>query len=719
MDSSLSQLDVRRARGSAAHDLRRERLERVPVIRALAERDAETGAPECAELVHHGARVLHRPAQVARARGAIRAAAPVALEDLVRAGGALRIRPQVEAEVHRAHDRLRIALLRLAPLVENAALVLPVVGADVRAVPPVGELRRRAERALLAAAADPDGDSRLERLRVVRRVRDLKVLALEVGAPLLRIEEHAHDLSVFLEHVLARADRGKRVAVGLGLDVVPPGAQPAVDAPVRQVVDRGERLGEQRGVAIHHAVHATAQADALGVHRGRRQRGDGLVAIHVAAARRRLLEVVGHREPVEAPGVGELPQLAHLGERAAHVPDVDAEFHVALLFGARGRRLRAIDGLRLQRSRTIIPTPRPRIPGSSTAVETPWESFTKVKRPCRRAPGSRPSRGGSGAASPARYRMAPNRFSKPSAWPWWPAWTTAAESGRRWSRAGRGSSRPPIRGRCTSLRRCPVETRWARPCAKADGSACWSSTPSAGGACASMDASRGCVPARSRSAPKRCSGTVRNTSRPVLPRRTRSGRGKAWYVAATRSTWNSGSRSSARTRSSLRACTRAPEPTPRTAEDSPASCASWTSAAFASPTTPATTCSRRSATSRSISASACCSSTSRGARPCSSPGGRASCGSRPTTPTSRAPIGRSRSRSTTWWKSPARDRWAGASSSTLRSTPAEPPGPGIERLEAGDVAKVAGIQCPERRAPREGARGHAQVELALTRPRWR
>src|SRR5207249_2446886 len=46
-----------------------------------------------------------------------------------------------------------------------------------------------------------------------------------------------------------------------------------------------------------------------------------------AAARRRLLEMIGHGEPVEALGVGELPQLAHLVERAAHGADVDSEVH--------------------------------------------------------------------------------------------------------------------------------------------------------------------------------------------------------------------------------------------------------------------------------------------------------------------------------------------------------------------------------------------------------
>src|SRR5262249_28177150 len=125
-------------------------------------------------------------------------------------------------------------------------------------------------------------------------------------------------------------------AEGPGLHVVPPGAEAAVHPPVGEVVDGGERLGEEAGVPVGHAVDPAAEADLGGVHRRRGQRRDGLVAVHVAAPRRGLLEVVGHREPVEATGVGEFPQLAHLGERAAHVADVDPEFHSMFSLGARG-----------------------------------------------------------------------------------------------------------------------------------------------------------------------------------------------------------------------------------------------------------------------------------------------------------------------------------------------------------------------------------------------
>src|SRR5262249_2327356 len=190
-------------RGSATHDLGRKRLERVPVVRPFPERDVEPRAAERAELVHDGARLFHRSPQVAGARCAVGVAAPVALEDLFAAGGALRIGAEIEAEVHAAHDRPRVTPFLLAPLVEDLALVLPVVGADVGAVPPVGVLRRGTERPLLPSPTDPDGNAGLERLGEIRRIGHTEVLALKVRAPLLGIEEQPHDLRVLLEHVLA------------------------------------------------------------------------------------------------------------------------------------------------------------------------------------------------------------------------------------------------------------------------------------------------------------------------------------------------------------------------------------------------------------------------------------------------------------------------------------------------------------------------------------
>src|SRR5262245_38133393 len=219
---------------SAAHDLGGERLQRVPVVRPLSECDVEARAAERAELVHDGARFFHRSPQVAGPRGAVGVAAPVALEDLLAAGGAPRTAAEYEAEVHAAHDRPGVAPFLVAPLIEDLALVLPVVRADVGAVPAVGVFRGGTERPLLPSPADPDRYAGLKRLGIVWRVRHLEILPLEVRAPLLGRQEQPQDLRVLLEHVLAWTDRREREAVGLGLDVVPAGTEAASDSAVRQ-----------------------------------------------------------------------------------------------------------------------------------------------------------------------------------------------------------------------------------------------------------------------------------------------------------------------------------------------------------------------------------------------------------------------------------------------------------------------------------------------------
>src|SRR4029077_8776215 len=119
-----------------------------PVGGPIAERDAQARAAERAELADHLPRVLHRASQIARALGAPGAAAEVALEDLLGAGRAPGVDTQVEAEVHRAHDRLRVAPFGLAPAIEHLALVLPVVRPDVGAVPAVRVLGGGPEGAL-------------------------------------------------------------------------------------------------------------------------------------------------------------------------------------------------------------------------------------------------------------------------------------------------------------------------------------------------------------------------------------------------------------------------------------------------------------------------------------------------------------------------------------------------------------------------------------------
>src|SRR5688572_9215396 len=105
---------IRRERSTLADDLLRERLQRLPVVRPFPERDAEPHAPERSELLDHRPRVLHGPAQVAGALGTL-PAAEMALELLLAARDASGVGAEIEAEIHRPHDRLRIPAFLLAP----------------------------------------------------------------------------------------------------------------------------------------------------------------------------------------------------------------------------------------------------------------------------------------------------------------------------------------------------------------------------------------------------------------------------------------------------------------------------------------------------------------------------------------------------------------------------------------------------------------------------
>src|SRR5256885_11062703 len=283
-----------------------ERVERVPVVGAVAESDVDAGAAGVAEGGDHLPGLRRGAPQPARALAAL--GAPVLPKDLLSAQSPLGVRAQVEAEVDGPQDGLRVAPLLLAPLVQHLALRDPLLGADVGRVPAVGVARGRSERPLLAPAADPDGHAWLERLRIVRRVLEPEVRTVEVHAASLRVEEQAHALRVFLQHVITDPDARELVAEGPGLDLVPAGAEAAVDAAAGEMVDRGERLRVEPGIPVGDAVDEGPEPDALRVHGGRRQRGDRLVADEIAAAGRRLLEVVGNGEPVEAHRVGEAPE---------------------------------------------------------------------------------------------------------------------------------------------------------------------------------------------------------------------------------------------------------------------------------------------------------------------------------------------------------------------------------------------------------------------------
>src|SRR5262245_37111181 len=109
---------ARRPRSALAHDLAGEGLQGLPVVGAVAERDAEPRAAEGPERVHHFVRVLHGPPEIARAVGPV-AVAEVTAEDRVGPRHSRGVDPEIEAEVHRAHDRPGVPPFGLAPPVED------------------------------------------------------------------------------------------------------------------------------------------------------------------------------------------------------------------------------------------------------------------------------------------------------------------------------------------------------------------------------------------------------------------------------------------------------------------------------------------------------------------------------------------------------------------------------------------------------------------------
>ena len=247
------------------------------------------------------------------------------LEDGLAPLDALGVGAQVEADVDGARDGPGVPALLRAPVVEDRVLGLPRGRIDVGRVPAVGVLRRRPDRTLLAEAADPDGQAPLDGLGIATRVVELEVLALEVRDRL--VEKHAQDLYGFLQVVLADTDPLEGDAEALVLVLVPAGADADLATAAREMVDGADGLGEDARVAVVDADDERAHAHVLRVERDRGHRADGLEAVAVAVAVRRLLEVVRRGEPVEAVGVGEAPELAHLDYGPAHVSQVHAEGH--------------------------------------------------------------------------------------------------------------------------------------------------------------------------------------------------------------------------------------------------------------------------------------------------------------------------------------------------------------------------------------------------------
>ena len=94
----------------------------------------------------------------------------------------------VKADVNRAHDRRRIAADFGTPRIQHLALALPFGRREIRRVPAVGESRRRPQCSFLPRASDPERESCLDRLRVVRRIDEPVMRAVEVGATTIKQE---------------------------------------------------------------------------------------------------------------------------------------------------------------------------------------------------------------------------------------------------------------------------------------------------------------------------------------------------------------------------------------------------------------------------------------------------------------------------------------------------------------------------------------------------
>ncbi len=165
----------------------------------------------------------------------------------------------------------------------------------------------------------------LQRLGITPGLIEPEVLPAEVRDPL--VEEEPQDLNRLFQLVLAHPYALEGEAVPFIFTLVPAGPDAALDAPARDVVDGAERLGQHAGVAIVDAEDEAADADVLRLVGQRRHRRDGLEAVDVAALRRGFLEVVRHREPVEARGVREAPQLAQFAQGAGQMSHVNAERH--------------------------------------------------------------------------------------------------------------------------------------------------------------------------------------------------------------------------------------------------------------------------------------------------------------------------------------------------------------------------------------------------------
>ena len=247
--------------------------------------------------------------------------------------------------------------------VEHAAQADELVHRAAEVVPVLGQAGDGAQRALLAAAADADRRvRRLHGLGLAVAAVDGEVLALVAESGLgQQADDHVAGL---VEPVHALAHRQQVDAVGVGLVLVPPGAEPQLEPTARHDVDRRGHVGQHRRVAVRRARHHDADPDAGRGLGQRRERGPALEARlrPVAVDRLEVVERPGRLEQLDL--VGGPPEGEHVLPGRLLGGGLDGEAHGVILAQRRPARGRLRPGAR--RCANVLapwmlrPTPSPR-----------------------------------------------------------------------------------------------------------------------------------------------------------------------------------------------------------------------------------------------------------------------------------------------------------------------------------------------------------------------
>ena len=229
----------------------------------------------------------------------------------------------MERDIGAAADGRRVAVVDLAPVVENAVEATELRRTRVGGVPAIGAPGDDFQGPPFATSADPQRQTVLQGLWPACRVVDLEVAT---GIRRALVAEHApDDLRGLVEHVEPGANVGERVAVGRSFPDVPAGTEAEFEASAGKMIQRGCRLGEERGVPVSDVEHEAADPRVLGIGGQGAKRCQGLVVRLGAALEGCLVEVVPNGNPVDARRVQATPKRTHLGHGEVLLADVDAE----------------------------------------------------------------------------------------------------------------------------------------------------------------------------------------------------------------------------------------------------------------------------------------------------------------------------------------------------------------------------------------------------------